>query len=115
MLNLFPVISANLGVGADEVVQAVATRIKDEAQAIAPRLKPGTLIISPRTVGQLANSIATRKIADAHWAVEVGEYWGKYVEFGTHAHGAAQPYLVPAAHNQEPSLISEMEKRIIHI
>lgn len=113
ILDRFPQIVANMPISVDRAVERAARNIEAEAKARAPRLKPGTMIISPRYPGQLADSIRTYRVAQQHWRVEATAEYAGYVEFGTHEHGAAQPFMTPAAHNVEPGFQADVVRSIV--
>jgi hypothetical protein len=113
LMNRFPEIAATMAGKADSAVGNTAERIASEAQGSAPRLQPGTMVITPRSPGELAASISAHQVSAGHWEVEATAEYAAYVEYGTAEHGGPQPYLVPAAHHQEPGLAAEVLARII--
>lgn len=95
--NLLPELAAGMAAKAAQAVADAAHRIEDEARGTVPVL-----------TGELRDSIHALQDSPLHWTVEAGTDHATYVEYGTARHGAAQPYLVPAAHNEEPEFIAEM-------
>ncbi len=97
VLNNFPRIAAELPVKAEAIVAATAQAIAGAASAGAPRL-----------TGELAGSIQAHSVGLAHWEVTANSGHAAYVEYGTAKHGGPQPYMVPAAHQEEPNFDSNM-------
>ena len=50
---------------------------------------------APVRTGRLRDSIESQRIGPKHWKVNVGAYYGVYVEYGTR-YMSAQPYFRPA-------------------
>jgi hypothetical protein len=98
VFDRFPEIIAKLEVGGDQAVQATAEAIASQARSSAPHL-----------TGALASSIGVVSEGASHAAVTADIRYAAYVEYGTAKHGAAQPYLTPAAHNEEPNFMARMQ------
>lgn len=112
VFNHFPAIIAKMGL-VDPIVEATANLIRDEAKANAPILKPGTVVstTSPRYPGQLRDSIESYKVAHGHWRVAANAEYAAYVEYGT-VNNPPMHYLIPAAHNNEQTLIDQIAAAI---
>lgn len=98
VFDILPEILTKLGVDADQVVAATAEAIASQASAAAPRL-----------TGTLASSIGASQVGQAHWQVSDNVRYAAYVEYGTAKHGGPQPYMTPAAHNEEPNFMARMQ------
>ncbi len=95
--NLLPAIRAAMPVKAAAAVADTAHRLESEAKS--------TVRVD---TGELRDSIHAVPAGPSAWTIEAGTDHATYVEFGTARHGAAQPYMVPAAHNQEPEFLAQM-------
>ena len=80
LAKLGPVVTAR----AKLVLEKAARDVEARAKAVVPV-----------DTGALKNSIQAAQEAPLTWAVNVGQGYGIYVEFGTHRM-AARPYLTPA-------------------
>jgi HK97 gp10 family phage protein len=90
-------IVSNLRSGAPRVVATTAQTIAANARNSAPI----------RT-GALRASITAASAGGTQWEVTASAPYAGYVEFGTAQHGAAQPFLIPAAHQQEQPFIHDI-------
>lgn len=98
LLDLFPEIIAKLESGGNQAVQDTAAAIASQASAQAPHL-----------TGALAGSIHAVSEGNEHASVVADIRYAAYVEYGTAKHGGPQPYLTPAAHNEEPNFMARMQ------
>lgn len=113
--NRFPQIAARLEDMADRVTAKTAGDI--EARAKANVRSSGRRHVHPPAdghawmidTGALLNSIAARRLAPGLWAVEVGQEYGAYFEFGTR-YMAADPFLFPAARDEAPAFYAAMSR-----
>lgn len=88
-------------------MRSYAGRVTAEsARAIANRAKS----LAPEDHGDLKDSIEPRQVGPMHWEVVADIRYAGYVEYGTHhpEHGPAQPYMTPAAHQEEPAFDDKM-------
>ena len=98
LFDRFPEIITKLSTGADEAVKATADEISAQASARAPKL-----------TGALASSIGTTSSGGSQATVSADIRYAGYVEFGTAKHGGPQPYLIPAAHAEEPAFMEKIQ------
>ena len=82
-------ISAAVKEGADEVAEDARSRV-------------------PVQTGKLRDSIEVTRKGPARTAVEVGIFYGKFLEFGT-KHASAQPFLVPALEGKQETIVAKVE------
>lgn len=83
LFNHFPLIAAKLEVGAHEAEHNAAQAWADAASAAAP-VDTGALAASGHADG---NEVVFDAVNQS------GNPYAVYVEFGTHEHGGAQPFL----------------------
>ena len=112
-LDRFPEIIAALPDLAQQAMQESAADIEGAAKANAPM-----------DDGDLRDSIKARKESGEAWVVEVGQFYGLFVEYGTagpyalggkykgasHPGLPARPFLTPAAEAERPEFIGEMKR-----
>lgn len=88
--NHFPEIAMELATNADALAKETAEAWAEDAERRAPRL-----------TGELAGSIAARRVGKGTWEVTAGADHSIYVEYGT-SDTPAQPFHTPAGEGQRP-------------
>lgn len=108
----FPEIIVKMPPKLEDDQVAIANKIADEARLLAPRLNR-VLVYPPyiRTPGWMAASIESHDVPGGGTSVEVGAYWGTFVEYGTE-HMRRQPFLRPAALVNEPELLGRVTQSL---
>jgi len=79
----------------DRLQPALEARVKVVLEKIARDVEARAKSTVPVDTGALKNSIRASPVSNLTWQVAVGQFYGIYVEFGTHRM-PARPYLVPA-------------------
>ena len=97
VFNDFPKIAAELPAKTGAAVTETATAIESAAKAAVPVL-----------TGTLQASIQAEPTGPSTATVSASAPYAGFVEYGT-GRGPAQPFLTPAAHQQEPALITRIQ------
>lgn len=100
LFNRFPEIQGNLRSQAGRAVSETAKAIAADAQGAAPVL-----------TGALRASIQAAQAGTFAWRVTAGAPYAIYVETGS-GHGPAQPFLIPAAHQEQPAMLAKLASYI---
>lgn len=104
------IVSRNLGVSEQQIVQAVA----DGVNETAINLHADAVQNTPVDTGRLRSSIALRETAtadDPSAEVATDVEYAAHVEYGT-VHQTAQPYMRPAIERQLPQLDQNIAKHV---
>jgi HK97 gp10 family phage protein len=99
--NHLPHMATQVRIAGEGVPQKVAEAIAETARDLVPV-----------DTGSLLESIETHRAHRGGWVVTADADHAIYVEFGTKEHGAAQPFMRPAAHQHEPDMTTLFRDQI---
>jgi len=110
-----PGIVAELETGCEHDEREIANEVATTARRLAPKLNHSIIYPSfHREPGWLAESIEADEVPGGGSAIRVGAYWGIFQEYGTE-YMHAQPFLRPAALENEVELIRKVRTTLQHL
>lgn len=107
-----------------EIIAALPELAQQAMKESAGDIEAAAKTKAPIDDGDLRDSIKARKESAEAWVVEVGQFYGRFVEYGTagpyvlggkykgatHPGLPARPFLTPAAESERPEFVAEMKR-----